>query len=112
MSGNNYGDRNVSGKEGRSRVAVHRRKVSAQGGRRVEVAVPGEDAPLVRGIAAVLRSGGAAADELRRRVRPIVAPVGTRTGADLIAFFQSSPLAGIELEIERDRSPGRVVELE
>lgn len=102
----------MPGKQSRSRVAVHRSKVSARGGRRVEVAVPGEDAALVREIAAVLRNGGAVADELRRRVRPIVAAPEKRTGADLVAFFQASPLADLELDIERDISLGREVDLE
>jgi len=102
----------MPGKQSRDRVAVHRRRVSEQGGRRVEVAVPGTDAPLMREIAAVLRNGGAAAEELRRRVRPIVAPSSARTGADLLTFFRHSPLADLDLNVERDKSPGREVELE
>ncbi len=37
-------------------------------------------------------------DEYLRLARPEI---------DLLAFFQSSPLAGVELDLERDRSLGR-----
>jgi hypothetical protein len=34
-----------------------------------------------------------------------------QTGEELLAFFRASPLVGEELEFDRDRSPGRPVEL-
>lgn len=36
---------------------------------------------------------------------------GSLSGRTLAEFFESSPLAGSNLEIERDRSPVRAVEL-
>lgn len=35
-----------------------------------------------------------------------------RTGAELLAFLRSSPLVGEDLDIERDPSTGRRVDLE
>jgi antitoxin Phd len=35
----------------------------------------------------------------------------TGGGESLAAFIRRSPLSGIELEVERDRSPGREVDL-
>ncbi len=35
-----------------------------------------------------------------------------RTGAELVAFFRTSPLVGEELMIERDQSTGRYLDLE
>ena len=94
-----------------SRVTRHRRKQSAAGAQRVEVTVPRNDAGLVRALADILRAGGAAAEQLRERLRPLVADDRARTGGDLVAFFRNSPLAGEDLALERDRVPGRPVDL-
>ena len=93
------------------RVARHRRKLTAAGGRRLEVVVPAADADLVREAAAVLRAGGENARRLRRSLRAQVHPRAAATGDELLAFFRASPLVGEDLTIERDRSPGRPVDL-
>ncbi len=96
----------------KTRVSRHRAKVRAVGLRRVEVTVPEQDAALIKSIAERLRSG----EEQARRVREVFAqfasPHAVRTGSDLVAFFRASPLVQEELDIERDRSGGRRIDLE
>ena len=60
---------------------------------------------------AVLSAGGTAAERLRERLRPLIADDRARTGRDLVTFFRNSPLAGEGLALERDRAPGRPVDL-
>lgn len=94
-----------------ARVARHRMKVAAIGSRRVEVRVPNRDAALVKSIAESLRSGGKRADLIRESLKPIVATTKARSGAELVAFFRASPLVQDQLDITRDRSSGRSVDL-
>ena len=51
-----------------------------------------------------------------RRVRDALASLTVvepaRTGVELPAFLRASPLVGEDLTIERDRTPGRVVDFE
>ena len=94
-----------------ARVARHRMKVAAIGSRRVEVTVPNRDAALVKSIAESLRSGGKRADLIRESLKPIVATTKARSGAELVAFFRASPLVQDQLDITRDRSSGRSVDL-
>ncbi len=96
---------------GASRVARHRKKVATSGAKRVEVTVPSCDAPLVRAIAGALRSGGEEAQRIRESLQPMLSVPRARTGQELVAFFRASPLVGAELQIERDRSAGRSVDL-
>lgn len=74
--------------------------------------VPAEDAELIRGVARTLREGGSEGTALRRRLADLASAPRIRTGADLIAALRSTFPAGMELEFERDRSPGRPVDLE
>jgi hypothetical protein len=92
-------------------LARHRRKRAASGISRVEVAVPKNDAQLLRELAQALRAGGKAAARVRAELRTLVRPDAIRTGAQLVAFLQSSPLAGVDLDLERDRSPPRDIDL-
>ena len=94
-----------------SRVSRRRKGIAARGVRRVEVTVHVRDVPLIRAIAGALRAGGEEAETIRRSLRPILAAPGTRTGAELVAFLRASPLADIELTLERDRSAGRSADL-
>lgn len=93
--------------ENRSRVARHRAKLSAGGAKRVEVTVPAGDAKLVKDVAGLLRAGGEGAERVRQSLRPLISPAQAKTGAELVAFFRSSPLVGVDLQIERDKTPGR-----
>lgn len=92
-----------------SRVARHRKKVTTSGAKRVEVTVPERDAPLVRAIAGVLRSGGEDAESIRQSLQPLIAVSDARAGKELVAFLRASPFVGSELQIERDQSTGRFV---
>ena len=94
-----------------ARVARHRRKLSARGAKRIEVIVPIGDADLIRQLAALLRSGGKAAEQVREGVKPLLQPKIAASGKELVEFFRASPLVDEDLLFERDRSPGRPVEL-
>lgn len=93
------------------RVARHRRKVAADGCKRLEVTVPKRDTPLVKAIAHALRSGDSVADEIRRSLRPTMFLEKAETGPELVAFLRASPLVGAELGFERDRGIGREIDL-
>lgn len=94
-----------------NRVQLHRGRLTASGIRRMEVAVPTVDAPLLRRLAALLRAGGQPAERLREQLAPAVGVSPAQSGEDLVAFFRNSPLVGEGIEVERDRSPGRAVDL-
>ena len=94
-----------------TRVAGHRRHLVESGLRRIEVTVPAADARLVRDLAAVLRASGDAARELRRSVAPLLPRRPARSGAELVAFFRASPLVGLDLDFERDKSRGRSIDI-
>jgi hypothetical protein len=84
-------------------VAMHRARKTRAGFVRVEVTVRGEDASLVRDVAAALSDPDrhhAARQLLRQEFRPPAA-------IDLKALLASAPLDGID--IERDRDPGRPI---
>jgi len=66
----------------------------------------------MRRIARILRSGGPSAARLRGRLRNEVSvEPQPQQKEDLATFFARSPLFGLDLQIERDRSPGREIEL-
>jgi hypothetical protein len=90
-----------------ARLARHRRKLVAEGSKRVEVVVPAQDAGLIRAVAATLREDSAQAGRIRERLTPLVRGVTARSGRELVAFFRSSPLVGEDLVVDRDRSEGR-----
>ena len=93
------------------RVARHRERRALSGARRVEVAVPVQDAEAIRRLAAVLRGGGEEAADARHRLNDLLRIRKARSGRDLVAFFRASPLVGVELDLRRDKSPGRNVDL-
>ena len=94
-----------------SHAARRRRKVAISGSRRVEVTVSPDDAPLVRAVAGALRAGGEEARRVRESLGPLLSVAKARTGRELVAFFRSSPLVGVELSIDRARSTGRSADL-
>ena len=95
-----------------ARVARHRTRTLATGSRRVEVTVAAGDAGLIRAVARALRAGGEDAERVRDALTSMTSLAPVKTGAELVAFLRASPLVGEELMIERDRSTGRVVDLE
>ena len=96
----------------KSRVMRHRVRVAAEGLRRVEVAVPANDAGLVKAVASALRAGGDDAERVREAFALMTAMEPARTGAELLAFLRASPLVGVDLTTERDRTTGRAIDLE
>lgn len=89
----------------RSAVAEHRRRLRSRGLQRVEVQVRGEDAPLVRAVAAALADPERAA-EARALLRGRFAPAPARSLKELLV---AAPLDGVELD--RSRDLGRAVDL-
>jgi hypothetical protein len=66
---------------------------------------------MVRGLAVMLRAGGEKAQQIRESLQPILKPKVAKTGQELVAFFQASPLREEDIQIERDKSTGRQVDL-
>jgi hypothetical protein len=73
------------------------------------------DAAFLQRIAAVLQAGGEPAQQMRQAVASILGMTKStdeqQTGKDVLAFFQRSPLAGLELDLTRDTTPLRDIEL-
>lgn len=90
-----------------SQIQEHRGPLATTDIRHVTLAVPVNDAPMLRRIAAVLRAGGQQAEQLRAQMAPGAAVVPAQDGEALLAFFRASPLVGEDLRIERHRAPGR-----
>ena len=90
-----------------ARVVRHCKKIATSGAKRVEVTVPSQDTPLVKAMAGALRLGGDDANRIRKSLQSLLSVPKAKTGKELIAFLRASPLVGIDLQIERDRSTGR-----
>lgn len=89
----------------RSAVAEHRQRLRNRGLQRVEMHVHGEDAPLLRAVAAALSDPERAA-EARAMLRARFAPAHARSLKELLA---TAPLDGVDLD--RPRDTGRAVDL-
>ena len=70
------------------------------------------DVGLIKAVSGALRAGGKDAQRVRAALASMTPIEPVRTGAELVAFFRTSPLVGEELMIERDQSTGRWVDLE
>lgn len=88
-----------------SAVAKHRRRLRSRGLQRVEVQVRGEDAPLVRAVAAALTDPDLAS-EARALLRRRFGPDPAQSLKDLLA---AAPLDDVDLT--RSRDAGRAVDL-
>jgi hypothetical protein len=88
-----------------SAVAEHRRRLRSRGLQRIEVQVRGEDAPLVRAVAAALIDPDHAS-EARALLRRRFGPEPARSLKDLLA---AAPLDDIDLT--RSRDAGRAIDL-
>jgi hypothetical protein len=73
---------------------------------RVEVTVPATDANLMKVAAGKLRAGGAQAIAIRDALAASLKPKKAFSGKELIDLFRASPLVGLDLQIERERSAG------
>lgn len=81
-----------------SALARHRRRQRSRGWQRLEVQVRGDDASLVRAVAAALADPGRAEDT-RALLRTRFAPPPARSLKELLA---SAPLDDIDLDRPRD----------
>jgi hypothetical protein len=91
----------------RSPVAKHRQRQRAKGLVRVEVEASGPDAPLLREVAAVLRSGERRASALRSLLRKSLRPA--EGFLDLLAL--DLPDAVVDAALARPRALPRRVKL-
>jgi hypothetical protein len=94
-----------------ARIADHRARLASSGRRRVEVVVPESDVELIRDLAERLRAEPAESAAVRAAVASAMAPAVARTGMELVALLRTAPLDGPTLDLERDRSPPRAVDL-
>jgi len=103
--------RNETKNNSAKRIALHRRKNRREGMTRLEVTVPRHDAGLIRGAAQTLREGGNRALRLREQLSTTGKAAPARNAKELLAFFQNSPLAKDDIDLTRDRSSARDVDL-
>ncbi|MDE2654416.1 MAG: hypothetical protein OXI71_11465 [Gemmatimonadota bacterium] len=95
-----------------STPGIRRLGASARGMTRVEVSVPLKDVPLLRSVARALREDARGASRLRELLESEVGRAPARTGTELVDLLRASPLRETELEIARDRSLARPIDLE
>ena len=81
--------------ESKARIARHRAKAVAHGIQRVRVTVPACDAWIIKAIASILRTGGKNAQKVRKAVTSMTSMKPAKTGAELVDFLRSSPLAAM-----------------
>ena len=91
-------------------VASHRLRLSSRGLARYEVRGLEQDKELVRELARRLAANDEQAARLRAEVAQQVANPPERRGGILAALLRS-PLAGSGLNLEREVTPGRDIEL-
>ena len=92
----------------------HRRRLAERGMSRYEVRGLVEDKELVRKFAKRLAAHDEGAARLRWQVEQEIAeeaPVQLRTGKDIWDALRRSPLVGLDLDIEREFTTGRDIEL-
>ena len=73
--------------------------------------MPTRDIPLIKQSAERLRAAPAEASAVRKAVADAVSPGVARTGKELVALLRSAPLGGVTLDLKRDRSRPREVDL-
>ena len=91
-------------------VENHRRRLGERGLARYEVRGLEKDKDLIRQFAKRLAANDAEAE----RLREAVAPKGSKwpqTGKDIWEALRRSPLVGLDLDIEREFTTGRDVDL-
>ena len=90
------------------RSLEHRKRPLAA---RVTVTVPAADVQVIRDVADALRAGGSRAIAARKAAKPVIQKPWFRSGAEFAEFLKNSPLADVDLDLERDKSTGRPVDL-
>ena len=91
-------------------VRNYRKRLHDRGLTRFEVMGRQVDRELLRQLAITLAANDAAAAELRANIMTVLPDRPRRTGGILEAL-RRSPLVGAELTFEREKTPGRMVDL-
>ncbi len=88
----------------------YRRRLNERGMARFEVLGLDRDRDLIRSLAKRLAQGDADADQLRARLAGSVAGEPPPKGG-ILAALRRSPLVGAAIEVARERSTGRDIDL-
>ena len=91
-------------------VRNYRARLGERGMRRFEVLGLEGDRDLIRSLAKRLADGGAEAARIRETVRQTIAPE-PKTRGRIFAALRSSPLVGADLDLTRERTTGRKIDL-
>jgi hypothetical protein len=89
-------------------MQAHRERARRTGLRRVELQAREDDAETLRTIAKILAAGGPDSQLVRTY---LLRAIGQSPPDDLPGFLANSPLVGVELELERDRSTSGAIDL-
>jgi len=76
-------------------VERHRKRQLEKGIVRMEINLPEKDKQLLKSVAASLRAGGQAAEEIRTALRSVVNPYEGMSSKELL---EAAPLEGVDLE--------------
>ena len=90
-------------------VREYRARLTERGIGRFEVLGRDGDRALIRALAKRLIESDAEAGHIRTAVARAVSPTDRKGG--IYAALRRSPLVGLDIDVERDRSVGRKVEL-
>jgi len=88
----------------------YRKRLSRRGLSRFEVLAPDADRALIRHLAKCLAENGAEAVRLREALTAGL-PGAARKKGGIFAALRRSPLVGEEMQVARDRSSGRKIDL-
>jgi hypothetical protein len=91
-------------------LASYRRRLGERGMARFEVLGLDADRDLIRALARRLAKNDAEAERLRREYTRAIAGEPPRRGG-ILAALRRSPLVGIELNVKREETAGRTVDL-
>jgi hypothetical protein len=95
----------------RRAVETYRRRLEDRGMARFEVVGLDTDRELVRAVARRLAEGDAGAVELRARLDRSLGGGRTPAKGGILAALRRSPLVGTDLDLTREKSRGRKIEL-
>lgn len=92
----------------RRAITSYRARLHQRGLTRFEVVARRGDRALLRSVAQTLVAGGDGAARLRATLKESLSPVAP---GGILAALRRSPLVGVDLDIRREKTPGRATEL-